>query len=99
MSVKIIQFQYLLIKNMGIPYFKRFYSIVDIAYILMTLLIFLICFFQLTTDHNVVALKTFESYTSTQRSFEAICIFLIYIKAGYFLSLIDSIAPLMDNIS
>ena len=30
---------------------------------------------------------------------EAISVFIIYVKAGYFLSLIDSIAPLMDNIS
>ena len=45
MSVKIIQFQYHLIKNMGVSYFKRFYSVVDIAYIIMTFMIFIICFF------------------------------------------------------
>ena len=34
-----------------------------------------------------------------QRNLEAISTFLIYVKAGYFLSLIDATAPLIDNIT
>lgn len=99
MGLVLIYFQYLLIKNMGVAYFARFYSLVDIAYIMFNVIIFFFQFLQLATDHQSATFEQFKDFTSVQRSLEAICILLIYIKAGYFLSLIDSIAPLMDNIS
>ena len=95
----LIYFQYLLIKNMGIPYFYRFYSLIDVAYIFLIIWVFFICFYQVSTDHLIFTYQQFKSFTMVQRNLEAICVFFIYIKAGYFLSLIESIAPLMDNIS
>jgi hypothetical protein len=36
----LIYFQYLLIKNMGLAYLKRFYSIIDLCYITLCMTVF-----------------------------------------------------------
>ena len=95
----LIYFQYLLIKNMGIAYIQRFYSWIDLLYICLCIIVFLMQFIQLVSDRKDTTFDQFREFTSAQRTIETICILLIYFKAGYFLSLIDSIAPLMDNIS
>lgn len=84
---------------MGVGYFQRFYSLVDICYILFSIIVFFFSIYQVATDNKVTTFEQFRRFTTVQRNFEAICIFLIYIKAGYFLSLVDTMAPLMDNIS
>jgi len=39
MMIILIYFQYLLLKNMGVDYFKRFYSLVEVIYIVLVILI------------------------------------------------------------
>ena len=40
----LIYFNYLLIKNMGKQYFYRFYSLVEITYLSLAMVVLLICF-------------------------------------------------------
>ena len=84
---------------MGFDYFKRFYSIVEVVYIVLVVLITIFCVSQLIGDMTEQSYDNFERFTKIERCLEAISVFIIYVKAGYFLSLIDSIAPLMDNIA
>ena len=91
--------QYILFKNMKANYFKSFYNLVDIVYLSMGVAITIICIYQLVDDQSLIPFESFKSTVKAQRNLEAICIFLIYVKAGYFLSLIDATAPLIDNIS
>ena len=58
-----------------------------------------LCLYQLIGDTKQVEFDSFKSIVKAQRNLEAICIFLLYTKNGYFLSLIDATAPLIDNIT
>ena len=91
--------QWLLFLNMGKDYFKGFYSIIDITYISMNIVITFFCLYQLIGDSKQVSFDSFKSIVKAQRNLEAICIFMLYTKNGYFLSLINVTAPLIDNIS
>ena len=91
--------QWLLFLNMGKAYFKGFYSLIDITYISMNIVITIICLYQLIGDGKQVDFESFKSIVKAQRNLEAICIFMLYTKNGYFLSLIDVTAPLIDNIT
>ena len=55
--------------------------------------------YQLIGDSNQVNFESFKYIVKAQRNLEAICIFLLYTKNGYFMSLIDATAPLIDNIT
>ena len=90
---------FLLFKNMGRDYFRSFYNILDIVKICLLISITGMILFQLFNDGNLTAWDDFKSLTKSRRNMEAILIFIIYVKAGYFMSLIDSTAPLIDNIS
>jgi len=48
---------------MGKSYFYRFYSLVDLAYICLALMVIFICFYQVTTDHLVFTYEQFRSFT------------------------------------
>jgi hypothetical protein len=52
MMIILIYFQYLLLLNMGLDYFKRFYSIVEVVYIVLVVLITGFCVSQLVGDMN-----------------------------------------------
>ena len=86
---------------MGRKYFSSFYGLVDIVYITLNIVVFLIIFYALISDifERNKTYSEFSGTTQVLRYFEAISVLLIYVKAGNFLSLIDSYAPLMDNIS
>jgi len=43
MMIVLIYFQYLLLLNMGFDYFKRFYSIVEVIYIVLVVTITIFC--------------------------------------------------------
>ena len=92
--------QWLLATNMGFEaYFKSFYSIIDVTYISMTFLVSILLVYQLSNDQSPIMFEQFANITKTQRNLEAICLFMAYTKASYFMSLIDATAPLIDNIS
>ena len=50
-------------------------------------------------DTKPVKFRDFANITKVQRNMEAICLFMAYTKASYFMSLINATAPLIDNIS
>ena len=80
-------------------YFKSFYSIIDVTYILMTFVVTIMMLYQLSNDHTPIEFDEFASITKVQRNLEAICLFMAFTNASYFMSLIDSTAPLIDSIS
>ena len=53
--------QWLLFLNMGKAYFKGFYSLIDIAYISMNLVITILCLYQLIGDNKQVSFDSFKS--------------------------------------
>jgi hypothetical protein len=52
MMIILIYFQWMLLLNMGFDYFKRFYSIVEVIYIVLVVLITFFCVVQLVADHT-----------------------------------------------
>ena len=71
----------------------------DVAYISINIVITVLSLYQLIGDSNQVNFESFKYIVKAQRNLEAICIFLLYTKNGYFMSLIDATAPLIDNIT
>jgi hypothetical protein len=85
---------------MGVKaYFKSFYSIIDVTYISMTFIVTILMVYQLSQDQIPTKFEDFANITKAQRNLEAICLFMAYTKSSYFMSLIDSTAPLIDSIS
>jgi hypothetical protein len=90
---------FLLLKNMGRDYFSSFYNILDITKILLLITTTVLTIYQLFNDESLSTWEEYKSLTKARRNLEAILIFLLYVKAGYYMSLIDATAPLIDNIS
>jgi hypothetical protein len=90
---------YLLLKNMGRDYFSSFYNILDVTKILLMLTTSILIIYQLFNDNSLTTWEEYKTVTKARRNLEAILIFLLYVKAGYYMSLIDATAPLIDNIS
>lgn len=65
MANVLIYFQYLSIKNMGKSYLYRFYSIVDVAYIIMCVVVMFMAMDQLATDQNDYTYDQFRNFTSS----------------------------------
>jgi hypothetical protein len=68
-------------------------------YIVLYVTVTIMIITQLTNDSVPVVWDEFKDSTKALRCIEAILIFLIYVKASYFMSLIDATAPLIDMIS
>jgi hypothetical protein len=62
-------------------------------------LVSILLVYQLSNDQSPIVFEQFANITKAQRNLEAICLFMAYTKASYFMSLIDATAPLIDNIS
>ena len=60
----LLYFQYLLIKNMGFAYLQRFYSLIDLGYISLCMIVFLMQFIQLSTDKKPTTFDEFRNFTS-----------------------------------
>jgi hypothetical protein len=90
---------YLLFKNMGKQYFNSFYNIIDVVYIILYFTVTIMIAIELASDSGPIEWEVFKSTTKSIRCIEAVLIFLIYVKASYFMSLIDATAPLIDMIS
>lgn len=94
-----VVFQFLqmciVMKYMRTDYFFRFYSWVDLTYVLMNFLIYQSIFDRY--DRNMFK-DQWVKHIQFERHLEVFAVITIYGKSTYFLSMVDSIAPLIDMI-
>ena len=92
-----VQFLQMLIvmKYMRSDYFFRFYSWVDLLYVLMNFLIYQSIFDRY--DRNMFIHEWVDHFQFV-RHLEVFAVITIYGKSTYFMSMVDSIAPLIDMI-
>jgi len=74
------------ISNMKLDYFKRVYSILDLGYVIMNILIFTSMSLRHSKDMDE---EEFRQSVQIERILEVIAILTLYSKATYFLSLVD----------
>lgn len=77
-------------------YFKKLYSQLDILYLCSVAATFYIMIDL--HSHTDLKFKEYEFLVKTSRQIACVGYFVLYFKATYFLSLIDSVAPLIDII-
>lgn len=97
MIMVIFQFLQMLIvmKYMRTDYFFRFYSWVDLTYVIMNFYIYKSIFDRY--DRNMFK-SQWVDHIQFERHLEVFAVITIYGKSTYFLSMVDSIAPLIDMI-
>lgn len=97
MIMVLFQFLQMLIvmKYMRSDYFFRFYSWVDLMYVLMNLLVYQSIWQRY--DQNKFR-DQWVRHIQEERHLEVFAVITIYGKSTYFLSMVDSIAPLIDMI-
>mmetsp|Transcript_18470 Transcript_18470/g.28338 ORF Transcript_18470/g.28338 Transcript_18470/m.28338 type:complete len:119 (-) Transcript_18470:543-899(-) len=84
------------ISNMKFDYFMRVYSLLDLLYVIMNLVIFYSMYSRLVQE--TMEENEFINSIEMERYYEVAAILTLYAKASYFLSLVDQIAPLIDII-
>ena len=80
----------------GLDYFKKFYSQLDVMYLIsvFTTFVFMIVIFS----KDEMTFSQYEWLIKTMRKVAVLGYFSLYFKMSYFLSLLDSVAPLIDII-
>lgn len=94
-------FNFFIMRGMGWLYLKRFNSWVDVALMIINITTFFQFTIVLNTDMQEASTYTFKRYRSDTEHIRQTLVgalLLMFSKMGYFLSLVDRIAPLIDII-
>jgi hypothetical protein len=83
------------LNNMRLNYFRRFYSIIDIGFVLFIIWLILRIVISFNYDFDK---ESFEIFITHERDISVICQLFLYMKFTYFVGLVDKIAPLIDII-
>lgn len=83
---------------MGLGYFKRFYSLVDILYITTNIAIFYYYVAQML-EIKIEETIDFENHVKKTRQFISLGTMINVVKCGYYLQMSNKISPFMDIVS